>query len=395
MIKIALIEENKTTQELIKNFIQNISLENLELSFEEQFIFENFSQFENNKNENFDLIIFDINSKNQKEASCFIQKEKRKETKLIATSYEINSSLVTSSLALGADDFLIKPILKNILETSIKKVFKDKTQKNIELSKAISLFSSKGGVGKTSCIVNLGYEIQKITNKNVCILDLSQNCQNAAQYLDLKTMEQDFCFNILKNAKKEEILELLPKFPNSKLFVLALDFNFNSSLKLNQEKITFLINSLKNIFDWVLIDFESSMDEKLISILNSSNLIIYNTILNKPSIIASAKHFEMFSKTGYNKKQIKLLINRYTEDLSEQLKILEKEIDKSTDFKIPNNYLTIQDAINQMKPLDLTNPNSNIAKAYKEMAKKIISSDIQKNLDNNCTIFNILKRMGE
>ena len=156
-----------------------------------------------------------------------------------------------------------------------------------------------------------------------------------------------------------------------------------------------MINSLKNIFDWVLIDFESSMDEKLISILNSSNLIIYNTILNKPSIIASAKHFEMFSKTGYNKKQIKLLINRYTEDLSEQLKILEKEIDKYTDFKIPNNYLTIQDAINQMKPLDLTNPNSNIAKAYKEMAKKIISSDIQKNLDNNCTIFNILKRMGE
>ena len=119
MIKIALIEENKTTQELIKNFIQNISFENLELSFKEQFIFENFSQFENNKNENFDLIIFDINSKNQKEASCFIQKEKRKETKLIATSYEINSSLVTSSLALGADDFLIKPILKNILETSI------------------------------------------------------------------------------------------------------------------------------------------------------------------------------------------------------------------------------------------------------------------------------------
>ena len=56
-----------------------------------------------------------------------------------------------------------------------------------------------------------------------------------------------------------------------------------------------------------------------------------------------------------------------------KLKELENEIGKDglpINFKIPNNYLTLVDAIGQAKPLAITNPQANITKAFKNIAKE-------------------------
>ena len=134
-----IVDENTQSRNLTYNILNN--LPNIKITGN----FDNFSQVINYDTLN--LIIFDINSNNSSEILAKIKTLKLEYYNLnfIATSYEINSQLVNQALKIGVNDFILKPILPTILETSIKKLNLTKTKK----AKTISVFSNKGGVGKT------------------------------------------------------------------------------------------------------------------------------------------------------------------------------------------------------------------------------------------------------
>ena len=75
-------------------------------------------------------------------------------------------------------------------------------------------------------------------------------------------------------------------------------------------------------------------------------------------------------------------------------------MDKNIFYKIPNNYLTLIDAINIGATVKETNPQSNIAKAYNDLAHEILNIDFmsikeKERTNYNHGIFNLLRRMGE
>ena len=148
MTKIAVVDKNNQARENIVAILKGF--EKFEVVDYDDFI---------NIQEDFDLVIFDVDSATLNEKISKIKELKIKNNNLnfIALSYEMSSILVSTVLKEGIDDFLIKPIIPNVLEASIKKLEKKDTPK----AKTISVFSNKGGVGKTSLATNLAYEICK------------------------------------------------------------------------------------------------------------------------------------------------------------------------------------------------------------------------------------------
>ena len=94
--------------------------------------------------------------------------------------------------------------------------------------------------------------------------------------------------------------------------------------------------------------------------------------------------------------RIKFILNRYSENSEIKIDDIKNTIGIDIFHKIPNNYLTLIDAINLGCALRETNPHSNIAKAYNSLARELINTDyinVQKNYNHG--IFNLLRRMGE
>ena len=115
-MKTIIIDENIQSKELTLNILK--SIQDVEITGQ-------YDSFNNEINYNaIDLIVFDINSKNSIETLDKINtlKKQYKNLYFIALSYEINSQLVSQILKNGVNDFLLKPILPTILETSIKKI---------------------------------------------------------------------------------------------------------------------------------------------------------------------------------------------------------------------------------------------------------------------------------
>ena len=80
------------------------------------------------------------------------------------------------------------------------------------------------------------------------------------------------------------------------------------------------------------------------------------------------------------------------------MKDIEDSIGKDVFDTIPNNYLTLVDAINLGQAVGDINPQSNIAKAYARITDKILKLDfatLSEKANYNHGIFNLLQRMGE
>lgn len=384
-----IIEENNQSKELILNILKNIQDINLLNAFD---------NFSNDINYNdVDLIIFNITSKNSNEVLEKIAdlKNQFKNINFIALSYEINSQLVNNTLKYGVNDFLLKPILPSILEASIKKLNITEEKK----AKTISFFSNKGGVGKTSLITNLAWEIYQKTQEKICILDLSFNCENANTFLNIEQKyNSDYILSNLSNLNEQSFLNLLGKYKESQIYIFETQEEITSEIKYNPQTITKIINSFKNIFDYILIDTTNLINETNVSILNNSDLILLLALNNQISTKNCQKCYELFDKIGYSDDKIKLIINRFIENKEFTLNDIKNELQKEIFGIIPNNYLTLVDAINLGSNVQEVNPQSNIAKAYSKLAQDILNIDFEalnSKANYNHGIFNLLKKMGE
>ena len=347
-----------------------------------------------------DLIIFDISSDNSDETLEIIKKlkDKYKNLNFIATSYEINSELVTKTLKEGAREFLLKPLIPNILESAIKKITDKKNNIKPKNANTICVFSNKGGVGKTSIAVNVAYEIAQKTGEKVCLLDLSFNSEDIATFLNIEPkFSIDFILNNIETSDEKLLLSLMNKYEDTSLYIFSPQNDINLNLKYTPHSTNKIINSLKHIFSYIVIDTASIIDETSVSIINNSDLILLIGMLNLASIRNMQKCRELFDNMGYKNDKIKLIINRYIENSEISTKDIEKTVGKEIFQKIPNNYLTLIDAINIGKTVKEINPQSNIAKAYDNLAKEIINTDFLNiaSKQYNHGVFNLLRRMGE
>ena len=395
MINVIIPDSNNSSKELLYSYVNNIE------GVENVFCYNDLNSIDCDI-KNIDIVIFDVSSKTVLETMVIVDelKNKYKNLNFIATSYEINSELVSKVLKQNVCEFILKPVIPNILAGTIKKITDNKKDLPKKKAKTICVFSNKGGSGKTSTAVNMAYEIASQTNEKVCLLDLSFNFGDIATCLDVEPKHT--VLSVTKKLEHSDIdlaYTLCEKYRDTSLYVLSFQDDTGLNTKfVTPDLITKLINSLKNIFDYIVIDTLSVIDEASVSIFSTSDLIVLIGMLNLVSIRNCQKCLELFENMGISQSRVKLVLNRYIENSEIKPDDVKETTGVDIFQKIPNNYLTLIDAINLGHAVSEINPHSNIAKAYQNLAREIVNVDYM-NLEDlkqyNHGIFNLLRRMGE
>lgn len=366
-IDTVVIDSDETSRELVGNFLRKVQDINIIGEFQDAI---------NSYGEIVDLhpnlIIVDISQRTQLALDVIVKLSKNlRNAKIIVLSYDMDSELVIKSLRAGAREFLLKPLIENDFIESVEKI-KDLILGNINDTtkcKVITTFSNKGGIGKTSIATNLAFELASLTNERVALVDLNFQMGDVTTFLDLNpAFDTSYVVNNLERIDETFLLSTLEKYKNTSLYVLADPPDLEQAEIITSENITTLINVLRSVFSYVVIDTTSSFDGKTITALDNSDLILLVAILNLPSVRNCQRCFDLFKRLGYQKDKIKLIINRYMENDEIKIEDVEDVLGHSVYYKIPNNYFTIINAINKGMPASDINHQSNIAKAFRELA---------------------------
>ncbi len=376
-----ILSEELSTSEVLKLFISEFdNLELLKQTSDFSGILEILSNIAGKS-----LFIVDLSAKKQEKLDLMLKVSQQcPNCKILALSDNPSVDLIIQIMRAGAKEFLPVPILKNEFFDVINKLIsKLEEPKKINKCKIISIFSNKGGIGKTSLASNLALELSKITKENVALIDMNFQMGDITTFLDLKpSFNISYMLENIDKINETFLLSTLERYKNSSLYVLADPPYFKQADTIHPKQITKLFNTLKETFSYIIVDAEASFDGKNIAALDNSDMILLVSVANLPALRNTQRCLELFDKLGYDKEKTKIVINRYMENDEIKENDIEKVLSKQIYWKIPNNYFAIMSAINKGLPVSIINSSTNIAQSYKDLAQHIADNLYKQNMSN-------------
>ena len=261
---VVVLDSNPNSREILASYINEMDF------ISEVKLYSNYNQgLEEIKSLKDDVIvILDISQGNSDE---FIEKVRLHVSKLIITSTDYSTNMIVKALRMGAKEFLPKPVLKNDL-FRVLKMFADESYSSEDSnSKVISVYSNKGGIGKTVIAVNLAKELAQVTKSKVALVDLNLQLGDVATFLNLNPIfDVSYVMKNFVNKKEEEFLKSFEQYKNSSLYVLSDPTYIEQAERISPQEIVSLFKAMKKVFTYIIVDMSSAIDENSLKILDKS-----------------------------------------------------------------------------------------------------------------------------
>ncbi len=373
-----ILSDEFSTSEVIKLFAGEF--ENLEVCQENDYS-EAYKKIANYQGKS--ILLADLSTYKQQKLELILKVTKEcKSCKVLALSDNPSVDLIIEIMRAGAKEFVPIPIIKSEFFESVNKLLSEFNEtKKTNNCKIISVFSNKGGIGKTSLATNLALELSKITKENIALIDLNFQMGDITTFLDLKpSFNISYMLENLDKINETFLLSTLERYKKTSLYVLADPPYFKQADNIQPRQITKLFNTLKETFSYIIVDAEASFEGKNIAALDNSDLVLLVSVANLPALRNTQRCLELFEKLGYDKEKVKIIINRYMENDEIKEADVEKVLSKKIYWKIPNNYFAIMTAINKGIPVSEINDSTNIARSYKDLAQYISDNLYKQNM---------------
>lgn len=372
--KIIVMDFNPNSREILKNYI----IELLPNSKVESF--GDYKQgFEAIKSEEKPLVFYNIDDFTK--SDNIINEIKLYTTKFVITSTDYSTNAIVKAMRYGAKDFLPKPIIKEDLKHVLALFQNEDENTQNSTSKIITIYSNKGGIGKTTIATNLAVELSKATGDKVALIDLNLQLGDVSTFLNLNpSFDVSYTIKNLIAKKENTILNAFEKYRDTNLFVLSDPNYIEESESISPQQIDELFKMLRRMFPYIIIDMSSNIDPNSLKILDNSDWILFSTIVNIPAIRNCQRCLNVFKSRRYPNNKVKIILNRYMENDEIKPEDIETTLGEKIYWKIPNNYFSIMEAINKGIPVSEVNANSNIANSFRDLASKIADDIVEQTI---------------
>lgn len=348
------------------------------------------------------LMLFDVTN-NVDLALDSIEKltNKYKNMIIIAASAKVDADIIIKTMRAGAREFLPKPIEKEDLNKALKKARITLTQEEGSSDgKIYSIFSNKGGIGKTTLATNLALQLARRTGEKVCLIDLNLQMGDVATFLDINpSFDISYVVSNLSRLDKAFLQSSLEQYKDYDLFILAEPLDIEQAEEISADDINTLLTFLKTMFGYIIVDTDSNFDVKTLTCLDVSDFILLILMVNLPSIRNCQKCLSLFRRLEYNEDKVKLVVNRYIESEEITLEDVEEALNRQIYWRIPNNYFDVMSSINKGIPVSESNSSLEISKNFIQLAEKIhgieLNEEEQEESQGMFSLFNIETLKGK
>ena len=312
-------------------------------------------------------------------------------TSIIMVEKELLEETMHNALFAGAKDVLIKPIDPEKLMNAIYRIHQlqernvvtksETPQKKIrkrELGQVYTVFSTKGGVGKTFVSINLAASLAKNPEKRVVLVDLDLDFGNAALALNLypKFTITDVIDDI--RHMDSDLIEsyLIPHESGIKVLPANLQPNMNDFI--NAEHINVILESLRESFDYVIVDMPGRFVETIMPALALADQLL---VITTPELSA-VRNIKVLLVTlkdlNFPQSKIRIVLNK--EDLRGEIKKndVETTLNKKVDAAIGLDYRRVLSSLNRGVPLVYEYPKNTLSKNFEKMCAKFIQDELLK-----------------
>ena len=366
-VKIFIIDKDETSTSVITAYLRETEIE-MDIN--------SFTDLESAEKEisatALNLFVVDI-SEDYENISDKIDKidDKYQNCKFIITSYNLKTDMIVKFLRKSKKEFFEKPILKNDFIVKIKEIIHRLTSEQ-DFSghgKVITVYSNKGGLGKTAIAVNLAMELsQSDKTKKVLLLDINNYLGDVTTFLNMTpTYDIQYIIDKMNTVLPSQLSEIIAKYSGN-LYVLADSPYREYRNDIPSETLISLFNLLRKEFEYIIVDCSSAISNKNNTLFELSDRILLITVANLPTINNCKRCLEFFSKLKMSEKLL-MVLNRYSQ--SDEVNITDIQDYLSLNFAatVPNDWNTVAGAINQGKTVREFNGESPVSYSFRNLSR--------------------------
>ena len=234
------------------------------------------------------------------------------------------------------------------------------------MSRLIVITSGKGGVGKTTTAINLGTSLNSF-GENVVIVDANLTTPNIGIHLGSPVVPINL-HNVLsgKNKINEAVYE---HYSGTKIVPASLSID---DLKYSKpEKLSLAMKNLKKKYDLKICDSAAGLGREAAAAISIADEVLVVTNPELPAVTDALKVTKFAEELG--KKVTGVIIARDRKNKNQiSSSEIESMLEKPVIAVIPEDHLSIKEALVQKDAVIHVRPNSKIALSYKELAAKLL-----------------------
>lgn len=242
------------------------------------------------------------------------------------------------------------------------------------MKRVIVITSGKGGVGKTTTAINLGAAMNYF-GKEVLVIDANLTTPNIGVHLNAPEVPVNLNHVLDKKAYPfEAVYE-----HKSGLKIMPSSLSVKELKKIKPEKIINFKKDFLDVADIVIFDGAAGLGKEALSVLEAADELILVTNPEMPAITDALKTIKVAEEL--HKKITGIIITRVRKNKSElQPETVKEMLEVPILGSIPEDIL-MQEALRMRDAVVHTHPKSRPARAYKEIAAKIVGVEYDSDKD--------------
>jgi len=237
--------------------------------------------------------------------------------------------------------------------------------------RVLTVFSPKGGTGKTVMATNLSVSFAKYAGKRTLLLDLDLQFGDAAIMLGI---EPETTIQDLVTAPGELDPEKLAGYTcrhSTGLDVLPAPIRPEDAELVTEAKLARLIEVAKESYDLIVVDTSPFFHGPMLATLDQTDDLLLVCGLDVPTIKNVRLSLQTLQLLSFPPERIRVVLNRANSNVGMKKGEVEAALETKIRFEVPSDR-AVPLAVNRSNPAVLSDPKSDFGRALREMAKALL-----------------------
>lgn len=314
----------------------------------------------------------------------------RRDVGAVLVTAELSTEMFQRALRSGVKDVLQAPVETSQLTEAVSRVAAglmrpaesvpefDSVETDGELGQVITVFSTKGGAGKSVVATNLAIVLARRSNRPVVIVDADLQFGDVAVMLKLSPRYTVVdAVGMLDKLDLPLLRSLLIEHTPSGVLVLAGPLEPAFADQIGASEMVRIVEMLQTFCSYVIVDTPSYFNDVVLGMIEASNDLVLVAGLDIPNIKNVKIGLQTMRLLNTPMEKIRLVLNRANSKVKLDVSEVERTLGIHAECLIPSDA-AIPQSVNQGEAVVLSSPKSGVARAMNQLADLFISVPVER-----------------